>query len=308
LLCCDGEEATPGDAETPLRLAFLKKFDLQKPSQEFLAALAHHAPGSPVASLLAPEAAQQLRDYLFGRDLRDLLALSETAWRPEELVPLLKKLQPRLYSISSSPLAHPGEVHLTVAAVRYHAHNRNRKGVCSTFLADRVSPDGSVPVFVQPSHGFRLPSDSNVPVIMVGPGTGIAPFRAFLEEREATGATGRNWLFFGAQHQSTDFLYREQLESWSASGHLNRLSLAFSRDQVEKIYVQHRMLEQGADLWAWLQEGAHFYVCGDASRMAKDVDAALLSIAETHGGLPKEAATEYLQELRTRKRYQRDVY
>ena len=208
----------------------------------------------------------------------------------------------------SSPKAHPDEVHLTVGAVRYDAFGRARKGVCSTFLADRCAEHTPAPVFVQTSHGFRLPASGDVPVIMCGPGTGIAPFRAFLEERKAIGARGRNWLFFGDQKRTSDFLYREQLEGWVADGHLTRLDLAFSRDQAEKIYVQNRMLEQAAELWSWLQSGAHFYVCGDASRMAKDVDAALHQIAETAGGLTKEAAAEYIQKLKSEKRYQRDVY
>ena len=237
----------------------------------------------------------------------DVLALAPGAFKPAELITLLKKLQPRLYSISSSPKAHPGEVHLTVGAVRYEAHGRSRKGVCSTFLADRCG-EGSVPVFIQVSHGFRVPDDSDRPMIMVGPGTGIAPFRAFLEERRASGAKGKNWLFFGDQRQATDFLYREELEAMQADGHLSRLDLAFSRDQEAKIYVQHRMLEAAEELWAWLKEGAHFYVCGDASRMAKDVDAALHGIIETAGGMSKEAAAEYVQKLKTEKRYQRDVY
>jgi sulfite reductase (NADPH) flavoprotein alpha-component len=165
-----------------------------------------------------------------------------------------------------------------------------------------------VPVFVQPSHGFRLPQDGNVPVIMCGPGTGIAPFRAFLEERRATGAQGRNWLLFGDQRRATDFLYREQLEGWASDGHLSRLDLAFSRDQAEKIYVQNRMLENAAEFWLWLESGAHFYVCGDASRMAKDVDAALHQVVESAGGLSKEAAAEYVGRLKSEKRYQRDVY
>ncbi len=230
-----------------------------------------------------------------------------TKFTPTEFIALLKKLQPRLYSISSSLKAHPGEVHLTVGAVRYDAYGRKRKGVCSTFLADRAG-DAPVPVFVQPSHGFKLPLDGNVPVIMVGPGTGIAPFRAFLQERHATKAPGKNWLFFGDQKRETDFLYRELLEGWLADGHLSRLDLVFSRDQAEKIYVQNRMLEAAAELWSWLQAGAHFYVCGEASRMAKDVDAALHQIAATAGGLSKEAAEEYIAKLKSEKRYQRDVY
>lgn len=308
LLGCDGEEPTPGQESVPLRLSLLRTFDLVKPTAELLTLLAERAPGSALPELLAPEHNSRLRDYLSGRDLRDLLLLSETRWSAETLIPVLKKLQPRLYSISSSPKAHPGQVHLTVAAVRYEAHGRPRKGVCSTFLADRLSPDTPVPVFVQTSHGFRVPADPSAPMIMVGPGTGIAPFRAFLEEREAVGASGRNWLFFGAQHRAQDFLYEAQIADWKSRGHLERLSLAFSRDQAEKVYVQDRMLEEGAELWAWLQEGAHFYVCGDASRMARDVDTALQKVIQIHGSRSAEEAAEFLQELRNQKRYQRDVY
>jgi len=196
---------------------------------------------------------------------------------------LLKKLQPRLYSIASSLKANPGHVHLTIAQVRYESHGRQRGGVCSTFLADRVTPDMPLPVFVQPSHGFRLPTDLSKPVIMIGPGTGVAPFRAFLQERQATGAQGKNWLFFGEQSRAQSYFYEDEWADLIKAGTLTRLDTAFSRDQEQKIYVQHRMIEQGAELYRWLEEGAHFYVCGDASRMAKDVDAALHEVIETHG-------------------------
>ncbi|MDD5199581.1 MAG: flavodoxin domain-containing protein, partial [Terrimicrobiaceae bacterium] len=225
-----------------------------------------------------------------------------------EWIASLRKLQPRLYSISSSSKAHRGEVHLTVAIVRYELAGRPRKGVCSTFLADRVTGETRVPVFVHKSPHFRVPSDGSRPIIMVGPGTGVAPFRAFLEERRATGASGRNWLFFGDQRAATDFLYEEELLAMRADGHLTRLDLAFSRDQAEKIYVQTRMLEHAADIWAWLQDGGYFYVCGDAKRMAKDVDAALHRIAETAGGLGADAAADFITQLKTAKRYVRDVY
>ena len=225
-----------------------------------------------------------------------------------EFASLLKRLVPRLYSISSSPKAHPGEVHLTVGSVRYESHGRIRKGVASTFLADRVGDTNYVKVYVQPSHGFKTPANGDTPMIMVGPGTGIAPFRAFLEERLATGAKGKNWLLFGDQTRASDFLYEDLLTGWHKDGLLTRLDLAFSRDQAEKIYVQNRMLEHGAELWSWLEAGAHFYVCGDASRMAKDVDAALHTIAETAGGLNTETAAEYVAKLKSEKRYQRDVY
>ena len=225
----------------------------------------------------------------------------------EEFVGILKKLQPRLYSIASSPNAHPGEVHLTVAIVRYNSHDRNRGGVCSTFLSDRV--EENVPgVFVHNNKAFRLPSDLSKDVIMVGPGTGVAPFRAFLEERKATEASGRNWLFFGNPHAATDFIYEEEITQMQKEGVLNNLSLAFSRDQAEKVYVQDLMLESGKEFWDWLDGGGHFYVCGDASRMAKDVDKALHTIAMEHGGLSEEDAIAYFKELKKEKRYARDVY
>jgi sulfite reductase (NADPH) flavoprotein alpha-component len=250
-----------------------------------------------------------LDKYLYGREVIDLLlAHPGVKFRPVEFVGYLRKLQPRLYSISSSPKAHPDEVHLTVAVVRYQSHGRERKGVCSTFFAERVTRNASVPVFVQTSHGFRLPRDGHTPIIMIGPGTGIAPFRAFLEERREVGAKGRNWLFFGDRHAATDFLYREELEPMRASGHLARLDTAFSRDQSDKIYVQDRMLENASEVWAWLEEGAHVYVCGDAKRMAKDVDAALHRVIQTAGDRTVEQAAEYVTKLKEERRYQRDVY
>lgn len=220
----------------------------------------------------------------------------------------LRKLQPRLYSIASSPKAHLGEVHLCVAAVRYEENEIQHQGVASTFLADRLALGETTGIFFQTAKHFRLPCNGSLPVIMVGPGTGIAPFRAFLEERQATGAPGKNWLFYGDQCAATDFLYREQIEGWRAGGLLSELDLAFSRDQPEKIYVQHRMLEKGATLWKWLEEGAHVYVCGDASRMAKDVDAALHEIVTTHGGRSEDEASAYVAALKKAKRYARDVY
>jgi len=309
-LGCDGEEAvrTTEDAETSLRLALAQQYDIAKPPVDLLKAAAERMADGELKSLLDPARGADLKKWLWGREVIDVLLAMTAKFTAAELVGVLKKLQPRLYSISSSPKAHPGEVHLTVGAVRYESQGRARKGVASTFLADRAGEHTPVPVFVQTSHGFRLPANGDVPAIMCGPGTGIAPFRAFLEERAATGAKGRNWLFFGNQRRATDFLYAEQLEAWLASGHLARLDLAFSRDQAEKIYVQHRMLENAAELWSWLESGAHFYVCGDASRMAKDVDAALHRVAETAGGLSADAAAEYVAKLKSEKRYQRDVY
>ena len=242
-------------------------------------------------------------------EIRTLLGTTPAAKvNAAEFIAGLRKLQPRLYSISSSPKAHPGEVHLTVAAVRYEQNGVAHKGVASTFLADRLAIGDTARVFVQKSAHFRPPADRTLPMIMVGPGTGIAPFRAFLEEREATGAPGRNWLFFGDQRHASDFLYEEQITEWQRRGHLTRLDLAFSRDQKEKVYVQSRMLEHAAELWSWLEQGAHFYVCGDATRMAKDVDAALHEVIRTAGGKSEEEAAALVAELKKTKRYVRDVY
>ena len=301
-LGCDGEEAVViGGSEVPLRLALAKHFDITKPTNELLAAAAERT--SELASIFADKAA--LKTWLYGREVSDVLTLVAQPFTPSELIALLRKIAPRLYSISSSPKAHPGEVHLTVGIVRYESHGLARGGVCSTFLADRA---GDVPVFVQSSHGFKLPASGDTPIIMVGPGTGIAPFRAFVEERISVGAKGQNWLFFGDQRRATDFLYEETLTGWQRDGYLSRLDLAFSRDQAEKIYVQHRMAEQALELWAWLENGAHFYVCGDASRMAKDVDIALHKVIETAGGKSPDEATAYVAKLKSDKRYQRDVY
>jgi sulfite reductase (NADPH) flavoprotein alpha-component len=294
------------NAVAPLRLALAQNFELGKPTSELLAEITKHAPASELAPLLAPDKANDLKKWLYGRDVLDMLLLAPKVISVAELLPLLRKLSPRLYSISSSPKAHPGEVHLTVGAVRYEKHGRHRKGVASTFLADRAGD--IVKVFVNPSHGFRPPANGDAPMIMVGPGTGIAPFRAFLEERAATAAKGKNWLFFGDQKRAADFLYADQLTAWHKSGFLTRLDLAFSRDQAEKIYVQTRMLENAGELWSWFEAGAHFYVCGDANRMAKDVDEALHKVIETAGGKSVDEANAYVEKLKNGKRYQRDVY
>jgi sulfite reductase (NADPH) flavoprotein alpha-component len=308
-LGCDGEEAvSAGTRELPLRLALTQHYDVTKPSTEFLAAAAKRASGGELATLLDPSRKNDLKQWLYGREIIDVLLGLGSQFSAAEFVALLKKLAPRLYSISSSLKAHPDEVHLTVSAVRYEAHGRARKGVASTFLADRVGDSGTATVFVQPSHGFKPPTNSDTPMIMVGPGTGIAPFRAFLEERQVLGAKGHNWLFFGDQKRATDFLYEEQLTGWAKDGILTRLDVAFSRDQAEKIYVQNRMLESAKELWGWLENGAHFYVCGDASRMAKDVDHALHTIIEQVGGKSPDDAKAYVAKLKSDKRYQRDVY
>lgn len=298
-----------GGGELELREALISHYDVRSLNKRFLQTWQARS-GSPfLRSLVEADDKQAYDEFCWGRDLIDLITDHPADFSDaEEFVGVLKKLQPRLYSISSSPNAHPGEVHLTVAIVRYHSNHRERGGVCSTFLSDRS--DGVQPgVFVHSNKAFRLPADGDKPVIMVGPGTGVAPFRAFLEERQVSAAKGGNWLFFGNPHEKQDFLYRDELEKMQEAGVLTKLDLAFSRDQAEKIYVQDRMLEQGAELWKWLSdEGGYFYVCGDASRMAKDVDTALHEIAQKHGGLSEEAAVTFIKQLKKEKRYARDVY
>lgn len=293
--------------EMTLVEALTHHFEIARPSPEALACIAERSSKPGLKALLAAAGKTALKDWLWGRQLADVLHEYPVALSPTELLGLLKRLQPRLYSIASSPKAHQGEVHLTVSAVRYETESRARKGVASTFLADRAS-DGNVHVFVQKSAHFRPPQASATAMIMVGPGTGIAPFRGFLHERRARGDSGGNWLFFGEQHAETDFYYRDEIEAMHHDGFLTRLSLAFSRDQAEKVYVQDRMREQGAELWAWLETGAHFYVCGDASRMAKDVDQALKAVIAEHGHMSAAQAQDYVSQMSKDKRYVRDVY
>ena len=298
----------PGGGEAPLKEALMYHYDIRSLGSKLVTAWQERS-GSPyLRSVVEADEKKVMDDFCWGRELIDLVVDYPADFRDgEDFVGVLKKLQPRLYSISSSPKAHPGEVHLTVAIVTYDSHGRSRGGVCSTFLADRC--EGVQPgVFVHHNKAFRPPENDEVPMIMVGPGTGVAPFRAFLEEREARGAKGPNWLFFGNPYRSTDYLYEDELATKQESGVLNKLSLAFSRDQKEKLYVQHLMLQEGADLWKWLEEGAYFYVCGDASRMAKDVDAALHKVIEEHGGKSQEEAIEFVKQLKKDKRYARDVY
>jgi len=306
-----GEEQVPDPNGNTLsiREALTRSYVITEKDKKLLAAIAEKDPtAAHFVPMTTPEGKAELEAYVWGREVIDpLLAHPAAKFTPEEFVKCLRKLQPRLYSIASSQKAHATEVHLTVAAVRYESHGRKREGVCSTFLSDRAD-NAPVPVFVHTAKHFRVPEDLNTPVIMVGPGTGIAPFMAFLQERKVSGATGKNWLFFGDQKSETDFLYREELEAWQEEGVLHKLSTAFSRDQAEKIYVQHRMLEEAGELFGWLEQGAFFYICGDASRMAKDVDAALHKVVETAGGKSPEDAAAYVEELKKSKRYRKDVY
>jgi sulfite reductase (NADPH) flavoprotein alpha-component len=292
-----------------LRDALLNKHDITNPSKDLLNAIAQRSKNEELTALLDAARSGELKSWLYGRDVLDLLRLLPSgALNAADFTTLLKKLQPRLYSIASSLKAAPNHVHLTIAQVRYDSHGRSRQGVCSTFLADRAESDTPVPVFIQPSHGFKLPTDDSRPVIMVGPGTGVAPFRSFLQERKATGARGKNWLFFGEQSRKQSYFYKDEWTTLMKDGHLHRMDTAFSRDQELKIYVQHRMLEQGQELYRWLEEGAHFYVCGDASRMAKDVDHALHQLIQTHGAKSEDEAKSYVDAMKSAKRYARDVY
>lgn len=285
------------------------ELEIMTPSRDLIRAIEPLAKHHELSHVVSNGDKEALEAFLWGKDALDLLNLNpRLAFDPIEVVSWLKPLQHRAYSISSSPKAHQGEVHLTVAAVRWMYENRPHRGVCSTFMADHVPEGAQAGIFMSPNKSFRVPDDDSAPMIMVGPGTGVAPFRAFLEERRERGATGANWLFFGDQHRASDFIYEDEIGAFSTSGLLTRLDLAFSRDQADKVYVQHRMIENGKDLFAQLEEGGSFYVCGDATRMAKDVDDALHKIIETQGGMTPEAATDYVNRLKRDKRYVRDVY
>ncbi|MBV9659344.1 MAG: sulfite reductase subunit alpha [Verrucomicrobia bacterium] len=314
VLGASGEEMVNGAAgsQVPLRYALSNDYIITQPSKEFIASLAAKIQGNSVIKdmLADPLRKDDLQKYLWGMELIDFLVMNPSIqFSPDELIGTLRKLQPRLYSISSSLKAHPDQVHLTIACVRYESHGRQRKGVASTFLADRCGHESAaVPIFFHTAKHFRLPEDPATPVIMVGPGTGIAPFRAYLQERKAIGGGGKNWLFFGDQRSNYDYLYRDELEAAQADGSLTRLDTAWSRDQDKKVYVQHKMNEHAEELWKWLEEGAHFFVCGDAARMAKDVDAALHQVVEKAGGRTPPQAAEYVEGMKKAKRYKRDVY
>ncbi|MDR1304420.1 MAG: sulfite reductase subunit alpha [Verrucomicrobiales bacterium] len=312
-LDADAGLALPDGRTKPLRRVLREDVTLNRVNKKFVRAVAERLPAGRRDELLivsGNEAA--LDDYLYPRDCLDVLdEFPGASFTAAELVASLSRVNPRLYSIASSQAKHPDEAHLTVAVIRYHTGGRDKKGLCSGFLADDAPLNArTLPVFLTPNKHFKLPDADTTSVIMVGPGTGIAPFRAFLEERETRGATGRNWLFFGDQHRATDFLYEEEFEAWRRRGLLTRLDTAFSRDQAHKIYVQDRLREHGAELWRWLQDGAYFYVCGDAKRMAKDVHQTLLDIVQQHGEMSLAAANEYVSQtlMKDERRYARDVY
>ncbi len=291
----------------PLREALIEHYDIRTIAKSTIkkwAGLCHH----PWLHAVLDDAGEVAK-IIDGREIIDLLYDFPADFKnAQEFIGVLRKLNPRLYSIASSLNAHPEEVHLTVAKVEYNTHGRHRKGVASTFVSDRVEPGGKMGVFLQHAKHFKLPEDTDRDVIMVGPGTGIAPFRAFLEERKFTGAKGRNWLFFGNPYQATDYFYEEEFEHLQVEGVLTRLDLAWSRDQEEKVYVQHKIADAGEELWKWVEGGSHLYVCGDATYMAGDVDKALHDAIEKFGGMSETEAADYVAEMKKDKRYQRDVY
>ena len=310
----DEQVTIPKDAAPiALREALSKRLSLNGPTYKFAQLLHDRATDAAekarLAAAIAEADPEKKKAWMEQREFLDLFEEHPSArLGAQEFIELLRKLMPRLYSISSAPSKYPQEIHLTVAVVRYETNGRQREGVCSTFLSERARLDQpEVPVFVAESH-FGLPADDSVPVIMVGPGTGVAPFRSFVMDRATRGAKGRNWLFFGDQRKDTDFLYADEWAAYLQSGVLTRLDLAFSRDQAAKVYVQDRMRENAAELWSWLQAGAYFYVCGDAKRMAKDVDATLHAIVAEQGGLTPEAAVDWVKQFKKDGRYQRDVY
>ncbi len=301
----------PKGGTVTLREALHSQYIINRVSKKFVKAVLEKLSGEAKARLETIVANEEsFEEYTFARDYTDVLIDFPVQFSLMEFLPLMNKVAPRLYSIASSPAAHPGEVHLTVAVVKYHSHGRTKYGLASGYLGygQELNKD-EVPVYIQPTKHFHMPAP-DAAMIMVGPGTGIAPFRAFLEQRQIEGAKGRNWLFFGDQKRSTDFLYEKEFLAMQQSGLLTRLDTAFSRDQAEKIYVQDRIRENGAEFWKWLQEGAYFYICGDAKRMAKDVHQALIAVAQQHGGMSLEAATEYIEVTlaKTEKRYLKDVY
>lgn len=305
-----GDEIREVDGEYRSLQQILADYDITSLSKPFINKYAPLAKNPALEAFREEEKAAALKEWMWGRELRDLF-LEFPPTDPltlDQLLNLLRKQPPRLYSIASSLAAHPGEVHLTIASVRYHSHAKDREGVCSTYFADRVGPGDEIPVYLHHNKNFKLPANPETPIIMVGPGTGIAPFRAFVEERAVMGAKGKSWLFFGDWTFQDDFLYQTEWQKYLKSGSLTKMDVAFSRDGAEKVYVQHRIAEKGKELYSWLEEGAHFYVCGDASRMAKDVHQTLIQVVSEHGGKTPEEAEAYVKALQKDKRYQRDVY
>jgi sulfite reductase (NADPH) flavoprotein alpha-component len=308
----DGEQVVTinkkGDT-LPLKEALTTYFEITLLTKKILQQAAQFTESEELKALLDAEDVSRVKEYIYGRDLLDMLR-DFGPWKAsaQEIVSLLRKIPPRLYSIASSLAAHPDEVHLTIGVVRYTSYDRDRKGVCSVQCAERAEAGDTLPIFIQPNKHFHLPESEETDIIMVGPGTGIAPFRSFIEERSVNKGSGKSWLFFGDQYSATDFLYQDELEKYQKEGVLTKLDTAFSRDTEQKVYVQHKMLENSKELYQWLQDGAYFYVCGDKEYMAKDVHEALISIIEKEGNMSREEAEEQLAAMKKEKRYQRDVY
>lgn len=293
----------------PLKEALTSHFEITVLTKPLLQKIAELTKSESLHALLEEGNEEKLKEYIAGRDLvdaaRDFGPFEGTA---ADFTALLRKIPARLYSIASSLKANDEEVHLTIGAVRYDAHGRERQGVCSILCAERLQPGDTLPVYIQHNQNFKLPQDPDAPIIMVGPGTGIAPFRSFMQEREELGANGKSWLFFGDQHFVTDFLYQTEWQKWLKDGVLTKMDVAFSRDTEEKVYVQHQMKKQSKELFEWLEQGAYVYICGDEKHMAHDVHNTLLSIIQEEGAMSKEKAESYLANLQQQKRYQRDVY
>ncbi|MGG3466933.1 assimilatory sulfite reductase (NADPH) flavoprotein subunit [Neobacillus pocheonensis] len=292
-----------------LKEALKSYYEITTLTKPLLQKVAELSGNETLLELLAPGNEEKLKSYIYGRDLVDFVRdFGSWGTSAQEFVSILRKIPARLYSIASSLSASPDEVHLTIGAVRYDAHGRERKGVCSILTAERLQPGDTLPVFIQHNENFKLPANPDTPIIMVGPGTGVAPFRSFMQEREEAGAEGKAWMFFGDQHFVTDFLYQTEWQNWLKNGVLTKMDVAFSRDTDKKVYVQHRMQEHSKELFDWLEAGAVFYICGDEKNMAHDVHHTLIEIIEKEGGLSRENAESYLADLQQQKRYQRDVY
>lgn len=307
LLWLKGDELVSIDGQNmPLSQALHSHLELTQNTTVIVDKYAALSRDETLIALLADRAA--LQHYAKNTPIVDMVRQAPSDLNADQLVALLRPLTPRLYSIASSQAETENEVHITVGVVRYDIEGRPRTGGASGYLADRLEVDGDIRIFIEHNDNFRLPANPETPVIMIGPGTGIAPFRAFMQQREAEGATGKNWLLFGNPHFTEDFLYQVEWQRYVKDGLLTRIDLAWSRDQADKIYVQDKLREQGAELWSWIQQGAHIYVCGDANRMAKDVEQVLLDVVALHGAMDAEQADEYLSELRLARRYQRDVY
>lgn len=296
------------DRTISLEEALTSHFEITTLTKPVLQKIAEYTTNAELKQLVEENGAK-LKEYIKGRDLLDLIKdYGPFNVTSEQFVSVLRKMPPRLYSIASSYQANPEEVHLTIGAVRYEAHGRKREGVCSVYVADHLEVGDTVPIFIQPNPNFKLPENDETPIIMVGPGTGIAPFRSFMQEREELGAKGKSWLFFGDQHFVTDFLYQTEWQNWLKDGTLTKMDVAFSRDKEEKIYVQHKLLQHSKEVFSWIEEGAHIYVCGDKDKMAKDVHETFIQIIVQEGNMSTSDAENYLKNLQKQKRYQRDVY